>query len=128
MQKPLAVVPALPGFFLCEPILAKYRLGIVEALALVPIIAWSIVWDANDDEPDGYIDVTPITPAGPPEGGRSSWSIKMPEGRFCWTDVLFDTDEEMKAQFQRVAARALPKAPPLAPVDPGAEIARSAPA
>ena len=39
MQKPLAVVPALPGFFLCAPILAKYRLGIVEALALVPIIA-----------------------------------------------------------------------------------------
>ena len=79
------------------------------------------MWDANDDEPDGYIDVTPITPGGPPEGGRSSWSIKMPEGRFCWTDVLFDTDEEMKAQFQRVAARALPNAPSLAPVDPGAE-------
>ena len=102
LRPPLAIIPAQPGYFVCTPIYGDDSER-VERLDLAAVIAWATEWEARDkDEPngEGFLGVTPITPDGPPELHPTLWAVKTPEGRFCWMDDAFHTEEELIEAFR----------------------------
>lgn len=56
-----AVVPALPGYYLLQPVHGEAG---IEELAKAPIVAWVVTYDAKDSGDIGYPHAAPVTHEG----------------------------------------------------------------